>query len=258
MAAPLTRVGRGLVGFGVLAVGWEILGRAGPVDPEYLPPASRVLARLGTLLVDGDFPAQVLATVLAWLIALGAATAIAVPAGVVLGSVPGVRTATRALVEFLRPVPTVALIPLVIVLLGTGPETKIVLAVYAAVWPLLFNTVHALAEVDPVALDTARSFGLSRARTLAAVSLPHAAPLVVTGLRLSAAVALIVVVSTELLAGGDGGLGQVVFEAGSGGGGMDVVLAGTVVAGLLGWAANAGLEHVQRRWLGWESTGGPR
>lgn len=90
------------------------------------------------------------------------------------------------------------------------------------------------------------------------VSLPHAAPFVMTGVRLSVAVALILIVSTELLAGGSRGVGQFVFQAGSGGGRMDLVLAGTLAAGLLGYVANAGLELVQRRWLGWDAEADAR
>jgi len=156
------------------------------------------------------------------------------------------------LVEFLRPIPSVALIPLVIVLLGTGAETKITLAVYASIWPLLFNTIYAMSEIDPVQVDTARAFGLSRSRTLWTVRLPHAAPFVMTGVRISASIALILVVSTELLAGGSGGLGKVIFDAGSGGGRADVVLSAVLVAGTIGFVANAALEKVQQRWLGWD------
>ncbi len=246
---------RGLTGLALFVVVWELFGRAGVVREEFLPPASTVLLRLAQLAGDAGFVADVVATALAWLIALGIATAIAVPLGLVLGTVPVVAAATRTLVELLRPVPSVALIPLVVVVLGTGPETKIALAVYAAVWPLLFNTVYAMSEVDPLLTDTARSFRMSPTRRLLTVALPHAAPFVLTGVRISAAIALIVLISTELLTGSSGGLGQFIFLAGSGGGRMDVVLAGTVTAGLLGYLANTGLEWVQRRFLPWGGTG---
>jgi NitT/TauT family transport system permease protein len=246
------KAARGLVGFAAFLVVWELFSRSGVVREEFLPPPTTVFPRLAVLLTEPPFVADVVATVLAWLIAVGIAVGIAVPLGLLLGSVPAVATAARVLVEFLRPIPSVALIPLVIVLLGTGPETKITLAVYAALWPLLFNTIYAMSEIDPVQVDTARAFGLSRARILWTVSLPHAAPFVMTGVRISASIALILVVSTELLAGGSGGLGQVIFDAGAGGGRMDVVLSATLVAGVIGFVGNAVLERVQRRWLGWD------
>ena len=248
---------RGLIGVVVfLAVG-EVIGRSGLAPPGYLPPTSTVLARLAELVVDPTFLREVVATTLAWLISLVLAVGVAVPLGLLLGSVAVVRTATRSLVEFLRPIPSVALIPLAIVLLGQGPETKITLATYAAVWPILFNTIYGLAETEPGWIDTARSYGLGRWRILTRVALPGAAPFVVTGLRVSAAIALIVTISTELLAGGSLGLGRFILEASSGAGRMDLVLAGTVVAGVLGYGANAGFEWASERWLGWSPVGRP-
>ncbi len=255
MTGAARRARRGLVGIAVFALVWELFSRSGAVREQFLPPASAVLTRLGQLALDPGFLADVVATALAWVIALAIAVVIAVPLGLVLGTVPAVASASRALVELLRPIPSVALIPLVIILLGTGPETKISLAVYAAVWPLLFNTIYAMGEVEPLMIDTARSFGWSPPRILFTVSLPHAAPFVVTGIRISAAIALIVLISTELLTGG-GGIGQFIFLAGSGGGRMDLVLAGTFVAGLFGYLANAGFELVQRRYLTWDAHTG--
>ena len=147
-----------------------------------------------------------------------------------------------------------ALIPLVLIVVGGGPEAKITLAVYAAVWPILFNTIYALAEIDPLLLETARTYGTPRSRVLTSVALPHAAPFVFTGIRLSAAISLILVISTEFLAGAKLGIGQFVLEASSGPGRMDLVLAGTVVAGLLGYLVNEGLERLGNRLFRWSSA----
>jgi NitT/TauT family transport system permease protein len=217
-----------------------------------------VLAELGRLLTDELFLRDVIATVLALLITVGISAVIAVPLGLVLGSVPSVRLATRAVIEFLRPIPSVAMIPLAIVLLGLGPETKITLAVYAAIWPILFNTIYALDELDPLQVETARVFGTSKLKILFTVALPSALPFVLTGIRLAATTSLVVLVSVELLAGGSGGLGQFIMVARSGAGRMDMVLAGTVVAGILGYLVNEGLERAQRRWVGWSSVTGGR
>lgn len=249
----MIRGARGVAGVLAFLLAWEAFGRSGAVHPALLPPPSAVLATLAVLLTDPAFLVDVLTTLASWAAAVALAVLLAVPAGLVLGSVAPVRTATRALVEFLRPVPSVALIPLVVVLLGRGPGTTVTLACYAAVWPLLVTTSHAMGEIDPVQTDTARVFGLSPARRLFTVALPHAAPFVMTALRVSAAIALVLVVSTELLGAGTGGVGRFVFLAGSGGGRMDAVLAGTLTVGLLGCAVNAGSELVQRRWLGWDA-----
>lgn len=245
---------RGLVGLAVFFGSWEAAVRLGMVDPQFLPPPSLTFLRLGELLLDGPFILSVVATVLAWLIALGLAVVIAVPAGLLLGTLPAARSVTRTLIELVRPIPPVALIPLVIILVGQGPETKIMLAVYAAVWPLLFNTIYALDEIDPMLVDCARSFGCGRGRVIATVALPHALPFVFTAFRLSAAIALIVIISTEYLAGGGRGLGIVILQAAEGAGRMDLVLAGTLVAGVIGFVINDGLERIGRRWFAWNDT----
>lgn len=249
----MTRIVRNLTGLAVFLALWEGTVRSGLVQERFLPPPSVVLGQVVGLLGDESFLRDVIASILAWAIALGIAVAIAVPVGLVLGSVPLVRVATRAIVEFLRPIPSVALIPLVILLVGGGPEAKITLAVYAAIWPILYNTIYALDEIDPLLLETARSCGTSRVRTLTDVALPHAAPFIFTGIRLSGAIALILVVSTEFLAGASRGIGNFILEASSGAGRMDLVLAATLIAGLVGFLINDGLERLGRRLFGWST-----
>ncbi|GLZ34579.1 nitrate ABC transporter permease [Lentzea sp. NBRC 105346] len=242
---------RGLLGIAGFLVVWELFARSPLVPGDALPPPSVVAGELFTQLGDETFLRHVIATVLALLIAVVIAVVIAVPSGLVLGSVPAVRHATRAVIEFLRPIPSVALIPLALVMLGFGPETKITLAVYAALWPILFNTIYALDELDPLHVDTARVFGFGRTRILLQVALPSALPFVLTGIRLAATTALVVLVSVELMSGGEIGIGYFIMEARSGPGRMDQVLVGTVVAGVIGVVVNQGLERVQKRWVAW-------
>jgi NitT/TauT family transport system permease protein len=250
----MTRFLRNLAGLLGFLLIWEGAVRGGLVDKLFLPPPSIVLARTVELLGQPSFVRDVVATVLAWAIALLISIGIAVPAGLLLGSIPWLRDATRAIVEFLRPIPSVALIPLVLLLVGSGPEAKITLAVYAAVWPILFNTSYALGEIDPVLIETAKSYGTSKIRMLTAVALPHAAPFVFTGIRLSASIALILVVSTEFLAGASLGIGEFILEAGSNTIQLDYVLAGTVVAGIIGYLINDGLERAGRRLFRWSTV----
>ena len=109
-----------LLAFGVC----EAVSRAGLVRRSYLPPATEVLGRAVELAGDPVFLDGIGVTLRAWALGLGLACAIAVPLGLLLGSVPLVDTATRAIVELLRPLPSVALIPLVSLLLGSGTDTE--------------------------------------------------------------------------------------------------------------------------------------
>jgi len=250
----VTRLFRGLIGLAVFLLLWEGAARFGLVSKDAVPPPSVVLPTVGKLLGDPEFLRDIVATLLAWLIALVIAVAIAVPAGLLLGSIPWLRTATAAVVEFLRPIPVAALIPLVLLLIGSGPDAKISLAVYASLWPIMFNTIYALGEIDPVLTETARACGTSRLRLLTSVALPHTAPFVFTGIRLSATIALIAVVSTELLAGSEVGLGNFILVANTGSARFDLVYAGTVIAGIFGLLINEGLELLGKRLFRWSTV----
>jgi NitT/TauT family transport system permease protein len=256
----MSRIARNIVGtVGVLAV-CELVGRSGLVNMDYLPPPSIIGARLVEMFNDRGFSLDLVQSVLAWAMGLAIAIAIAVPVGILFGSLPLVRSAFSAVVEFLRPIPSVALIPLAIVAIKTNPEMKISLAVFGAVWPILFNTMHAMSDIEPVQINTARAFNVSRFRTLVSVKLPSITPFVFTGIRISASVVLILIISTEILAGGGresdelwerGGLGTYIANSSSGAARMDLAIAATFVAGAFGVLVNMIFTRIQRRWINW-------
>jgi NitT/TauT family transport system permease protein len=243
----------GLIGFLAL---WEVIVRLGVLPANVVPPPSTVLVRFAGLFGDSRFVPDAVSTLLSWAIALGIAVVVAVPLGVLLGSVRWLRLSVGPIVEFLRPLPAVALIPLVILVLGSGAQSKIALAAFASVWPVLFNTMYALGEIDRQLLDTARAFRTPPLRKLCTVLLPSIAPFTMTGVRLAASISLVVLVSTEYLAGGTIGIGQFVYVWGTSAGRMDMVLAATVFIGLVGYLVNLALVGSQRRWLGWAAAGG--
>ncbi|MWA03459.1 ABC transporter permease subunit [Actinomadura sp. LD22] len=245
---------RGAAGVAVLFLASEALGRAGIVDRSYLPPASDVTARAFELIGDSDFLFNVRVTLTAWALGTLIAIAVAVPLGLVLGSIPAVNTAIRAIVEFLRPIPSVALIPLAGLLLGSGLKMEVPLIVYASSWPILFNTMYGLDDVDPTAKETLRSFGFGRTQVLLRVSLPSAAPFIATGVRLAASIALILAVGTEILSGFGDGLGMFIAQAGNVPDGTRDVLAGTVWAGCLGLIIDTLLVQAENRVFHWHKA----
>jgi ABC-type nitrate/sulfonate/bicarbonate transport system permease component len=239
------RLFRGLAGLVGLFVIWQVACQIGLVDPTELPPPTAVGARLVALLGQSDFQVALVATVSTWIVSLLITIAIAVVLGMLLGSLPGVRTAASTVIEFIRPIPAVALIPVSTVLLGGGSVTTISLAVFAGVWPILFAVVAEIRETDPLLIDTARTYGLGRFAIAVRVRLPAVARATVTGLRIALALELIVIVSVGLLTGIDGGLGAYLWNAGEAVGDATTVLAGTVIIGIIGYAANLGLGSLQ-------------
>jgi NitT/TauT family transport system permease protein len=233
----------------------ELVTRLELVPPIYLPRASTVVRRMVELLQDPKFLNHVVATLHAWAVGLALATLISVPIGILIGTSELAYKMTSPLIEFMRPIPSVALIPLGILLWGQGFSMKVILVAYAATWPILFNTLYGVHDVDPIAVQTARCFGLKQAAILRRISLPSAGPFIFTGIRISAAIALIVVIGAELLASSDSGIGSYILFVSSNGGQMDSVLAGAAIAGIIGALINSALGLIDRRLFGWRYLG---
>jgi NitT/TauT family transport system permease protein len=259
--ALATRWQRGLVGLAAFLLLAQVLGSSGVLSRSVLPLASTVLARAAGLVGNSQFLTDLAATLEAWAAGLAIAVAVAVPSGLILGNVPGVRSATRALVEFLRPIPAVVLIPLVALLLGPGLRMNVTLIAYAAAWPVLLNTIYGLDDVDPLAKETLRAFGFGRIAVIRRVCLPSAAPFVVTGIRLASSVAIVVSIGIGVVTGRiDGnGIGAFIADVSTSAPNTAVVLAAALWAGVLGLALNALIAWAGRRALPWHhNPGEPR
>jgi ABC-type nitrate/sulfonate/bicarbonate transport system permease component len=235
----------------VLALG-ELLTRTDVISSQHFPPPTEMFAALADEVTTEEFWAAVGNTMEGWALGLALAAAIAIPVGIVIGSSSLLYRSVRAVIEFLRPIPSVALIPLAVLIWGSGLESKVFLAAFASTWPLLMQTLYGVQDVDPVATDTARSFGLSRAQRLVHVTLPSAVPYIATGVRISAAVALILAVTAELVIGAPG-LGREINIARQSEA-VDIMYALIAVTGLLGWGVNIVFARVERRVLHWHPS----
>lgn len=251
-----TAILRGVLGVVGLALILEIVSRSGLVSTTYLPPFSEVFVRAITLWGDPTFRGDVGATLLTYVLGMLIACAIAIPVGVAFGSYQPAYRAARAIVELMRPIPPVALVPLVLLILGAGLQMKLVIVVFAAVWPIIFNTLYGVHDVDPYAKDMARTFGVGRWGIIRRIVVPSAAPFVMTGIRIASSIALIVVITVELIAGGAEGIGAFISRERAYGdaGAYLAVLAATVTAGLLGLVINLVIGWLERRFFGWEAT----
>ncbi len=233
---------------GVLVL-FELLPRVGILDSANFPPISQTLSTLAGQVVGSDLWTAVGNTLAGWALGLGIAAALAVPAGILIGSSRLVYRSLRGVIEFLRPVPSVALIPLAILIYGSGLQSKVFLAAFAAFWALLVQVLYGVQDVDPVATDTARSFGFSRTQRLLRVTLPSALPYIATGLRIASAVSLILSVTAELVIGSSG-LGRSINVARSGGD-VKLMYALIIATGVLGLVLNTALVAAERRVLRW-------
>ena len=233
---------------------WEVVSRAGLISQNDLPAMTHDDA--GALVDDEDrrrsgrtSPTRCAAGRSGSLIA----TVLAVPIGIVLGSseLAGAR-ASGCRSSSCGRFPSAVLIPLLFLTLGTTLKSEVFLAAFGAFWPLLVQTIYGVRDVDPVAIDTARSFGVGRLERLYRITLPSAMPYIATGLRISSTVALILAFTAELFMGMPG-LGQAMNYAQSYGL-NDQLYALAIATGFLGLAVHFVMAALERRVLHWHPS----
>ena len=233
----------------------ELVIRLFELDDSLAAPSDTVRALVDGL-SSGTLSRALGTTLESYVQGFALAIAIGVALGVVIGSSRTLLAATSVVIEFLRPIPAVALIPVAILLFGLGISmTRFVIA-YAALWPILINTLYGVRGSDRMLHDVARTSGVSRAGRLVRVTLPTALPSIVTGIRVSASIALLVGVTAEFVTG-TGGIGsymqrqQLAYQ-------LPELYAAVLLTGLLGYLINIALRETERRvvfWVGEERAG---
>lgn len=194
----------GWFSFAVLLLLWEMASRALPGLRLYVPPIAQIIASLGQLLFSGTIANHFFVSLSRFFAGYLIAAATAVSLGIVLGYFRDFHSWIEMLIELLRPMPSVAIIPVAILMLGVGDSMIIAVTVYACVWPILINTIDGVKNLDRTLVDTGRTFGLSGRRILWRIILPGASPYIVTGLRIGLSIALILVITAEMVAGSKG------------------------------------------------------
>ena len=239
----------GLIGFAALL---EILPRLGIVSPDYLPPFSAIMVALFKEMKTATFWTALSDTLEAWAIGLVISVVAGVAIGIAIGSSRLLRRLTHSTIEFLRPIPSVALIPLAVLLFGSRIQSTLVLVVYASFWPVLIQVLYGVQDVDPVARETARSYGLGTWAQIRYVTWPTTLPYLMTGIRLAAAVALILAITSEVAIDTQG-LGKEISDTESGGA-VAIMYAYVIVAGIIGVIVNLGARALERQVLAWHQS----
>lgn len=250
--AALASKGLSFAGVVALAALWELAPRLGLINRDFFPPLSLVLAKLFEIGATPEFWVFAVSTVRTCVLGLLIATLAGVALGLVIGLTPGARKYTHSTIEFLRPIPSVALIPGIILLFGSRYQSGVVLITYAAFWQVLLQMLYGLNDIDSVARETARSFRFTRLGFVRHVAWPTLLPFLFTGVRLAAAMALVLAVTAEMVIGSQGiGRGIVVAQASNA---TAEAYAYVLVAGLMGVAINMAARWLERRLLKWHPS----
>jgi ABC-type nitrate/sulfonate/bicarbonate transport system permease component len=242
----------GILLFALLLLAWEIASALKLVDPVSIPRVSVILASWVDSLRNGQLLNALLPSLGRIFAGFGLAALVAVPLGLLMGSISLFYRLLEPITEFIRPIPAAAYIPVAILFLGIGNGMKVFVVFLACLFPILLNTYGGVRAVDPVLIDTGRTFGVSRLDALRQIVFPAALPSILTGMRISLGISLIVAVVAEMIAG-NSGIGyfildmQRIFR-------VPDMFAGILTLGLLGVFIIFAFLKFEQRFLRWRGT----
>jgi ABC-type nitrate/sulfonate/bicarbonate transport system permease component len=239
----------GLILIIVLLLIWEAASKLALVNPIFLPPFSEIIATLVNMILKGELINHVGYTVFRCFLGYFLAILVAVPLGIMMGRSKFLYRVFEPLVEMLRPLPSAAIIPVAILFLGIHTKMKLAVIMFGSLWPILINTIHGVRGIDPILIDTGRTFNLDQKKLLTKIIIPGASPNIVTGMRISLAIALILAVTVEMVAGSDGlGFCIIDWERSFR---FKEMYAGIFALGILGYLINYLFLRIDNKFMRW-------
>lgn len=230
---------------------WQLVANFKLISPVFLPGPDRAWAALMRGLATGDLTGKLVGTLehmaYGWL----AASIAGIALGALIGSSRLMRAYIAPSLEFLRPLPVSAIIPVAIAMLGLTQGMALFVIAFGAIWPIMLATIHGFAAVEPRLYEVARALQMSRPAVVFKIALPSALPDILAGMRLSLTVALILSVVCEVLAGLDG-LGHWVLLSARAFRSADL-FAGVILLGATGYVTSVAMSLAERRLLAWQS-----
>ena len=232
---------------------WWAASASGQISPIFLPGPQQVITKLVEIATTGFMDASLMQHAAASLgrvgLALLLAIVTAIPLGLMMGLNRHLNAAIDPLIEFYRPVPPLAYLPLIVIWLGIGEPTKVLLIYLAIFAPLVIATASGVRRVDPTRIQAARSLGANPEQLIRLVIFPSALPDILTGIRIALGVGWSTLVAAELVAATQG-LGFMVQSASQ----MlvtDAVIAGILVIALIALLLEIGLRALEKKFVGW-------
>lgn len=231
-----------------LMLAFELWARLTHLRSDSLAPPSAILAALAAALTDLSIPIATRDTLFAAFSGLAIGSAIGLSLGIAFGISRPLDRLMEVTVEAIRPIPSIALLPIALIALGFGYRMEIVIVAFACIWPMLIMTRSAVRSIEPRLMEVSRALRLSTTQRIAKIVIPAALPRIFVAFRLSAGIALIVAVTVEIAINPIGlGAGIMLAQQALRG---DLMLAYLVWIGVIGYALNILLIAAQRRLFG--------
>jgi len=229
---------------------WELISRW--LDARAIPPVEPVFEAARATIPTDAFWTALGGTLQSWAIGMLIASSIGITLGMAIGASALATRMTSGLIDFMRTVPAIMLVPLVVLVFGATAEMKIFLISLSATWPILVQSAYGVGHVDPVARDTANVFRLSRRERIVRLYVPSALPLVATGIRVAATVALLISIGAEIVTSAPGVGHEILLSQANGNPARAFVY--VLVSGGLGVLINQTFAAIERRVIFWHGV----
>lgn len=238
---------------GAALVTWEMLAQLNAaqlyVNPVFFPGSIKVSLTAWEMLTSGELLRDLSASLTRVVVGFSIAALLGVPLGTLAGRNRWVAGVIDPIISVLRPIPPIALLPIMVVWLGIGDASKIIFIAYAAFFQIFLTTFNGVQAVEPLLLRAAQTLGAPRWRIFRYVVLPAAMPYIVTGIRLGFSVSLFVIVAAEFI-GASSGLGFLIFESRVYFE-VDKMMVAAMTIGVLGFLFDFGMKRIERRLFRW-------
>jgi NitT/TauT family transport system permease protein len=225
---------RGGVSIAFASALYEIVARSGHFSPALMPTLPTIATTLISSIADGTMIWHAAFTLYRVMVGFVLAIAVGVPLGIAMARFPRVENFCLPLISALMPIPSFSLVPLFMLWFGIGNTTTILIVLYAATFPMVFNTWSGVRAVNPLWLRAAGAMGADERRLFWKVIVPGASPFIITGMRQAFLRSWIAVVGAEMIAASDWGLGWVIFDAKEFLN-TDIMLSALIVIGAIGY-----------------------
>jgi ABC-type nitrate/sulfonate/bicarbonate transport system permease component len=240
----------GFVLIGALLICWELFCRLGWLDIRFLPSPSAVFGALFVLMISLELVQHSLVTLKHVISGYVVGACVGYSLGFLCGYMPRIYRLLEVTIEYLRPMPSVALVPIGILFLGLGDGLNTAIVGWACCWPVFINTMDGVRSTDQVLLNSGRTLGVKGSNLVWKIVVPSSLPYVFTGLRVSLGIAIAVAVITEMIASGTG-LGAFILNT-SLSYRVPEMYAGIIAIGLFGYLTNQIFICVESKVLVWQ------
>jgi NitT/TauT family transport system permease protein len=233
----------------LLLVLWEVLVQVGLLDKRFFPAPSSIVGTFTNLVTSGELFKHLWASIQRIFIgfALGGIPGLLV--GITMGLFRWVRVFLSPMVAALYPIPKIAILPLIMLIFGLGEQSKWVIIAIAVFFLILYNTMAGVMNIPSIYLDVGKNFGASRLQFYWTVAFPGALPLIFTGVKLAAGVALLVIVAAEFV-GAKTGIGYMIWQSWQTFS-VETMYVGLVVIAILGYLVSLSLDELEHVLIPW-------